>query len=96
VTKPGGTISNVGYHGSGDFVEIPRVAWGVGMADKTIRTGLCAGGRLRLERLLRVLQQGQLDPTKTTTHTFSFDEMPKAFEIMDRKLDGVLKPLIVF
>jgi threonine dehydrogenase-like Zn-dependent dehydrogenase len=29
VTKPGGTISNVGYHGKGDFVGIPRLAWGV-------------------------------------------------------------------
>lgn len=28
VTKPGGTISNVGYHASGDSVAIPRVAWG--------------------------------------------------------------------
>jgi threonine dehydrogenase-like Zn-dependent dehydrogenase len=27
VTKPGGTISNVGYHGKGDFVGIPRLAW---------------------------------------------------------------------
>jgi isopropanol dehydrogenase (NADP+) len=96
VTKPGGTVSNVGYHGSGDFVSIPRVAWGVGMADKTIRTGLCPGGRLRLERLLRVLERGLVDPTLMTTHTFSFDEMPKAFEVMDRKLDDVLKPLIRF
>ena len=37
-----------------------------------------------------------VDPTKMTTHTFSFADMDKAFEIMDRKLDGVLKPLIVF
>ena len=51
VTKPGGTISNAGYHGSGEFVSIPRVAWGVGMADESIRTGLCPGGRLRMERL---------------------------------------------
>jgi isopropanol dehydrogenase (NADP+) len=96
VTKPGGTISNVGYHGSGDFVSIPRVAWGVGMADKTIRTGLCPGGRLRMERLLRILERGLVDPTKMTTHTFDFDDMPRAFEVMDRKLDGVLKPLIRF
>ncbi len=95
-TKPGGTISNVGYHGSGEFVSIPRIAWGVGMADKTIRTGLCPGGRLRMERLLRVLEQGLVDPTKLTTHTFDFNEMPRAFEIMDHKLDGVLKPLIRF
>lgn len=95
-TKPGGTISNVGYHGEGEYVMIPRVEWGVGMADKTIRTGLCPGGSLRLLRLLRLLQHGIVDPTKLTTHTFKFDEMPKAFEIMDKKLDGVLKPLILF
>ena len=96
VTKPGGTISNVGYHGEGDIVPLPREAWGVGMADKTIRTGLCPGGHLRMERLLSVLEAGLVDPTKLTTHTFNFSEMPKAYDIMDRKLDGVLKPLIVF
>ena len=31
-----------------------------------------------------------------TTHTFKFDQMDKAFEIMDKKLDGVIKPLIKF
>jgi len=96
VTKAGGTISNVGYHGHGEFVPIPRVEGGVGMAEKTITTGLCPGGRLRMERLLRVLEMKRVDPTLMTTHTFPFDEMERAFEIMDKKLDGVLKPLIVF
>lgn len=96
VTKAGGTISNVGYHGHGDFVPIPRIEWGVGMAEKTITTGLCPGGRLRMERLLRILEMKRVDPTLMTTHTFPFDEMERAFEMMDKKLDGVLKPLIVF
>jgi threonine dehydrogenase-like Zn-dependent dehydrogenase len=96
VTKAGGTISNVGYHGQGEFVHIPRIEWGVGMAEKTITTGLCPGGRLRMERLLRVLEMKRVDPTLMTTHTFAFAEMERAFEIMDKKLDGVLKPLIVF
>lgn len=96
VTKAGGTISNVGYHGHGDYVGIPRLDWGVGMAEKTIKTGLCPGGRLRLERLLRLLQMGRVDPTRMTTHTFPFAELDKAFVIMDNKLDGVIKPLIVF
>jgi threonine dehydrogenase-like Zn-dependent dehydrogenase len=96
VTKPGGTISNIGYHGHGDFVHIPRAAWGVGMAEKTITTGLCTGGRLRMERLLRLLVQGRVDPTRMTTHTFPFAQMPRAYEVMERKLDGVIKPLIVF
>jgi isopropanol dehydrogenase (NADP+) len=69
---------------------------GVGMAEKTIATGLCPGGRLRMERLLRLLETKRVDPIQMTTHTLSFSNMDQAFEIMDKKLDGVLKPLIVF
>jgi threonine dehydrogenase-like Zn-dependent dehydrogenase len=96
VTKPGGTISNVGYHGVGECVCIQRLEWRVGMAQKTIKTTLCPGGRLRLMRLLRLLENKKIDPTRLTTHTFKFDEADKAFEIMDKKLDGVIKPIIKF
>ncbi len=95
-TRPGGTISNVGYHGDGEFVRIPRLAWGVGMGDKTIRTGLCPGGKERMKRLLRLLEMGRVDPTPLTTHTFKFEEMDKGFEMMKTKADGMIKPLIVF
>jgi threonine dehydrogenase-like Zn-dependent dehydrogenase len=44
ITKPGGTISNIGYFDQGEYVHIPRIKWGVGMADKTIARGLCPGG----------------------------------------------------
>jgi threonine dehydrogenase-like Zn-dependent dehydrogenase len=96
ITKPGGTISNTGYYGEGEFVRIPRVEWGVGMADKTIATGLCPGGRLRMERLLRILEAKRLDPTHMTTHTFSFDDVERAFEVSDKKLEDVVKVLITF
>ena len=96
ITKPGGTISVIGYFGEGEFVRIPRVEWGVGMADKTIATGLCPGGRLRMERLLRVLEMKRVDPTLMTTHTFRFDEMERAFEVADKKLEDVVKVLIRF
>ncbi|MDY0132940.1 MAG: NAD(P)-dependent alcohol dehydrogenase [Desulforegulaceae bacterium] len=96
VTKPGGTISNTGYHGSGEFVKIPRVGWGVGMAGKTITTGLCPGGHLRLSRLLRLLELKKIDPTLMTSHTFKFNEIEKAYHIMETKEDGVVKPLIEF
>jgi threonine dehydrogenase-like Zn-dependent dehydrogenase len=96
ITKPGGTVSVVGYFGDGDFVRIPRVEWGVGMADKTINTGLCPGGRLRMQRLLRLLRAGRVDPTPMTTHTFAFDDMERAFEVSDKKLEDVVKVLIRF
>jgi threonine dehydrogenase-like Zn-dependent dehydrogenase len=96
VTKPGGTVSNVGYHGEGEFVRIPREAWGVGMAEKDIVTDLCPGGRARLQRLLRLLDRDRVDPTLMTTHEFDFAATDEAFELMDSKEDGVIKPLIDF
>ncbi len=95
-TRPGGTISVTGYFGSGDYVNIPRLDWGVGMSDKTIRTGLCPGGKERMSRLLRLIENGRVDPTWMTTHTFPFSDVEKAFHLMDSKADGVIKPLITF
>jgi len=96
VTRPGGSISNIGYHGHGDVVPIPRLEWGVGMSDKTIRTGLCPGGAERMKRLMRLLLAGRVDPTPMTTHRFKFDQVEKAFQMMQTKADGILKPLITF
>ncbi len=96
VTRPGGTISNIGYHGQGDYIGIPRLAWGVGMSDKTIRTALCPGGSERMRRLMRLIETGRVDPTPLTTHRFPFREVQKAFRMMQTKEDGIIKPLILF
>jgi len=95
-TRPGGTISNVGYHGHGDFVRIPRLDWGVGMSDKTIRTGLCPGGAERMKRLMRLIVAGRVDPSPMTTHRFGFGDIERAFGMMKTKEGGIIKPLITF
>ena len=95
-TRPGGTISNVGYHGKGDYLQLPRLDWGVGMGDKTIRTALCPGGAERMGRLMRLIEKGRLDPTLMTTHRFPFADIEKAFVMMRDKADGIIKPLITF
>ena len=96
VTRPGGTISNIGYHGDGDTVPIPRLEWGVGMGDKTIRTALCPGGSERMGRLMRLIAAGRVDPLPLTTHRFPFNNIEKAFKMMQTKEDGMIKPLISF
>lgn len=97
VTKPGGVISNIGYHGeAGDSLRIPLPAFGLGMSDKTIRTALCPGGREVMSRLLRLLETGRVDPTLLTTHRFPFAEVEKAFHMMETKADNIIKPLITF
>ncbi len=96
-TKPGGRISNIGYHGENPApLQIPLEAFGMGMSDKVIRTGLCPGGSERLGRLLRLIAAGRIDPTPMTTHEFAFADVAKAFELMGTKADGVIKPLIRF
>lgn len=97
VTKPGGRISNIGYHGENPApLQIPLAEFGMGMSDKTIRTGLCPGGSERLARLLRLIEAGRIDPSPMTTHTFGFSEVEKAFDLMTSKGDGIIKPLIRF
>jgi threonine dehydrogenase-like Zn-dependent dehydrogenase len=96
VTRPGGTVSVIGYFGKGDYVMIPRIDWGVGMSDKTIKTGLCPGGKERMRRLLRLIETGRVDPTPMTTHTFKFDEIEKAFHMMETKEDSIIKPIVIF
>jgi threonine dehydrogenase-like Zn-dependent dehydrogenase len=96
VAKPGGTVSNVGYHGGDEFRHIPREEWGVGMAEIDIVTDLCPGGRARLRRLLTMLENDRVDPTLMTTHEFDFDDIEEAFWMMDAKEDDIIKPLIHF
>jgi len=96
VTRPGGTISNIGYFGHGDYVKIPRLEWGVGMGEKTIKTLLCPGGSERMGRLMRLILSGRVDPTKLSTHHFKFADVGCALEMMTTKADGILKPVIHF
>lgn len=96
VAMPGGTISNIGYHGEGEYLQIPNLAFGLGMSDKTIRTCLCPGGKDYMRRLLRLIETGKVDPTPLTTHRFKFEDSEKALKLMETKEDGVIKPLIYF
>ena len=61
--KPGGKIGSVNYLGSGTYINIPRVEWGVGMGRKQINGGLMPGGRLRMEKLGALVSSGRLDVT---------------------------------
>ena len=45
---------------------------------------------------MKILENKRVDQTKLTTHRFGFDDTDKAFEMMDKKTDNVIKPLIKF
>lgn len=93
--KPGGKIGNVNYLGSGEYVNIPRVEWGVGMGHKQIVGGLMPGGRLRLEKLASLLEYGKLDVKPLITHRFhGFDKIEEALMLMKDKPKDLIKPVV--
>ena len=95
--KPGGRIGNVNYLGSGDYLKIPRVEWGAGMGHKTIVGGLMPGGRLRSEKLARLITAGRIHPEKMITHVFhGWDGVKKALLLMKDKPADLIKPLVLF
>ncbi len=95
IVRAGGIIGNVNYLGEGDFVKIPRAEWGVGMGHKTIRGGLMPGGRLRLEKLIRLLETKRLDVSKMLTHRFEgFEGLEEALMLMKDKPKDLIKPVI--
>lgn len=96
ILKPGGKIGNVNYLGSGDYIRIPRAEWGAGMGHKSIIGGLMPGGRLRMEKLVTLLQTGRLDTSKLLTHKFNgFEHMEESLLLMKDKPRDLIKPVVM-
>lgn len=95
-TVPGGTIYSAGQLADGGPLQAPSGDWGRAMMEKTITVGTLAGGRLRMERMLMLLERKRIDPTRMTTHTYGFEEIDLAFETEERRPDGLIKTLVSF
>ncbi len=93
--KPGGKLGNVNYLGSGTYINIPRVEWGVGMGHKQILGGLMPGGRRRMEKLSSLVAAGKLDVSKLITHRFDgFKHVEDALMLMKDKPADLIKPVV--
>lgn len=94
--KPGGRIGSVNYLGKGDYVNIPRVEWGVGMGHKQIMSGLMPGGRLRMEKLGALVASGKLNVKPEITHVFhGWEHMEEGLNLMKDKPADLIKPVII-
>lgn len=96
MAKPGSKISNCNFFSGADTLPIPRLDWGSGMANKDIITGLCPGGRVRLERLASLITYGRFDPMPMATHVFhGIDHIEEALLMMKSKAGDVIKPVVL-
>lgn len=90
-----GTISNVNYYGGTGCLGFPKFSGGRGMAGKTIHTELAKGGRARVERLLKMVRFGRVDPGKLVTHHLhGLDSVPEALELMRQKPADLVKVMV--
>jgi len=100
IAKAGSTISNNNYFGSGegdrDTIPLPREGWAYGMGDKNLITGLCPGGRVRMEQLADIVTYGRMDPELMTTHVFKgFEKVEEGLELMREKPKDLIKPVVL-
>jgi threonine dehydrogenase-like Zn-dependent dehydrogenase len=90
--RPGGVLSSLGVY-SGKLA-IPYEAFGAGLADYTIVTTLCPGGKERMRRLMELVRHGRLDLTPLLTHRFPLERIAEAYDLFANRRDGVLKVAI--
>lgn len=92
VLKPGGTLSSVGVYSHA--LHVDTEAFGAGIAGKTIATTLCPGGKERMTRLMRLVENKRIDLTPLITHHFRLVEISAAYELLQQQRDNVLKVAI--
>ncbi|MDR0666362.1 MAG: NAD(P)-dependent alcohol dehydrogenase, partial [Campylobacteraceae bacterium] len=93
--RPAGIISNINYLGTGDYIKIPRVGWGLGMGHIRVVGGLMPGGRKNMEYLARLIKYGKLDVKPLLTHRFKgLEHTEEALLLMKDKPRDLIKPVV--
>jgi alcohol dehydrogenase len=75
LVRPGGRVANVGVHGRPATLHLERL-W---IRDVTIVTGLVDTSTT--PTLLKLIEQGRLDPTPFATHRFPLGETEAAYDV---------------
>ena len=87
--RPGGVLSSLGVYAG--HLDVPYDAFGAGLADHTIVTTLCPGGKERMRRLMSVVRGKAFPFASLVTHAFALDEIEAAYDLFAHQRDGVLK-----
>jgi threonine dehydrogenase-like Zn-dependent dehydrogenase len=90
--RPGGTLSSLGVYSG--HLTMPLDAIAAGIADQTILTTLCPGGKERMRRLMSVVRAKRFPFPDLVTHTFRLDQVGEAYDLFAHQRDGVMKVAI--
>lgn len=87
--RAGGVLSSVGVYSG--HLAIPVEAFGAGLADQTIVTTLCPGGKERMNRLMRLVSARRIDLTPLLTHVFPLERIDDAYRTFMSRSGGAMK-----
>jgi alcohol dehydrogenase len=87
--RRGGTVSSVGVYGLTPALSMPTLA--PSFLHRQIVTTLCPSGRDRMEHMLGLLANGNVNLEPLFTHRMRLDETPAAYDLFRSKEGGVLK-----
>lgn len=87
--RPGGHVANIGVHGKPATLHLEQL-W---IRNVTITTGLV--DTYTIPELLRLIDDGRIDPTPFVTHRFSMNQFADAYDTFANAADsGALKVII--
>lgn len=90
-----GRVVNLKHYAGEGVIGIPKFSGGRGMAGKTIYLELCKGGRARMERLLRMVCAGRMQPGRMITHKRrGFQSLSEGLELMRQKPQDLIKVMV--
>ncbi len=90
--RPGGTLSSLGVYSG--HLQVPNDAFGAGLADLSIVTTLCPGGKERMRRLMNIVRAKRFPFGDLITHSFKLDDIAAAYDLFASQRDGVMKVAI--
>ncbi|HXG91382.1 MAG TPA: zinc-dependent alcohol dehydrogenase [Blastocatellia bacterium] len=85
--RKGGTVSIAGVYTS--FVDKFPLGEAFGK-DLTFKMGQCNVHNY-MKPLLKLIEEGKIDPSFVITHRLALDEAPRGYELFDEKKDGCVK-----
>lgn len=97
LVKRGGVVCNLASYFGHKSIFIDMEAWAFGASDKTIISPLCPGGRLLMEKMLKLIEHGRIHPEKIVTHTFhGMEKLEDAMQLFIDRDRSLIKPVIFF
>jgi len=91
VVDPGGNITLLGlFAGNKASLDLEKVV----LKNITIRGSLSSSGAMWPETIA-LIESGKVDPARIISHKFPLEQFSKAVETLEKKLDNVLKVVVV-